>query len=123
MQKSAILRLRNDEIVVGYLRQEGSRSYYSRDMSGWSGEEIRFRQTDRCTGYRDKNRRYLFEHDIIRYQAESESIILEIELDELLDKFYLREQGEESFYSEEWLEDHQYSGKIEWLSYTFIQNE
>lgn len=59
------VRLRHNDKVVGYLRKSGNSKFYSKDGFWWRGIEIPHIQQDACTGYKDKNNRWLHEHDLI----------------------------------------------------------
>lgn len=80
-----IERLRIDQIILGYRSKSGKYYYYSKDLYAWSGQQIKFKQTDLFSGYKDKNNKHLFERDIILYNGE----YFEMVYDKPLDKFYL----------------------------------
>ena len=122
MQSPLLLRLRNGDTVVGYERREGNSRWYSRNLSAWTGKCPEYKQTDRCTGYRDKNRRLIFENDIVKVKSAEDELLLEVIFDEMIGRFFLKEYDGEEFFGEDLLKENQFTGNIEWYSFTFIQN-
>lgn len=78
-------RLRIGETIVGYLRQEGSRNYYSTDGLWWNGIPLPYELADRFSGIRDKNNRMLYEKDVVSVPFPDEPVqtaIMLIQFDE-----------------------------------------
>lgn len=64
-------RLRNGSRIVGYMRKMGSSAlFYSKDAFWWTGRELQYEQIDEWCGFRDKNRRFIFEWDILRFKID-----------------------------------------------------
>ncbi len=60
-------RLRRNNKIVGYMREgNGKTHFYSRDGFWWSGKPIYYEQLDEWTGWLDKNRKHIFEWDIVK---------------------------------------------------------
>lgn len=114
-----IERLRNDEKVRGYRRKMGSQWFFSTDLYAWSGKAIGFVQSDRSTGVKDKNRRLLFEGDILFHPVTG---YLEISYDAALQQFLLYAMEQDELLPFEWLCENEYSGLLEWRSYRFHQD-
>jgi hypothetical protein len=107
-------RLRIDNIIVGYRKKPGEFYYYSKDLYAWSGQPIKFKQTDKYTGLKDKNNKLIFEHDIISCNDN----FFEIIYDKKLDKFYLLELSTDTIFN---TEDVLKSKNFVFYSYSFIQ--
>lgn len=64
-------RLRKDSRIIGYMRRLGNQSlYYSKDSFWWTGRELSYDQIDEWCGYKDKNLRYIFEWDLIKFKVD-----------------------------------------------------
>lgn len=64
-------RLRNTDTIVGYMRKVNEGSYFfSKDSFWWSGRKLQYQQVDEWTGFYDKNRKMIFELDIINYKVD-----------------------------------------------------
>lgn len=60
-----IFRLTRYDEFVGYIRRTGSYELYSKDLYGWNGKAIDYDYKEGDTGFRDKNNRRIFVHDIV----------------------------------------------------------
>ena len=61
-----LYRLMCKDQIVGYQKcYPQKKPYYSVDLYGWSTDAIVFDRKDPCSGYFDKNKRMLFEGDIV----------------------------------------------------------
>ena len=69
--------------VVGYLRVEGSYSFYSKDLYGWNGKVIEFDSKEKDSGYRDVNNQRIFQGDVIRIRYYRNPVALK-QTDEVL---------------------------------------
>lgn len=59
-------RLRREDRVVGWMRQESSSScFYSREGLWWTGRPIKWTHRDRCCGLQDVDNRWLHEGDLL----------------------------------------------------------
>lgn len=83
-----IYRLRDKEEIVGYLRIFNENSYFSINGYQWSGNEIQFTVKDLFTGFKDRNDKRIFEHDIVS-STDYPSNEYIIHYDALLNKFLL----------------------------------
>lgn len=64
-------RLRIGKKIVGYVREVfGGVRLFSKDGSWWSGKEIRFNNIDEWVGLKDRNNKYIFEWDIVRFKID-----------------------------------------------------
>ena len=69
--KEKRFRLRNGQNVVGYMRKINNKStFYSKDSFWWSGRCISYSEIDEWTGYRDRNRKLIFEWDILKFKLD-----------------------------------------------------
>ncbi len=60
-------RLRKDHDVLGYRREiNGGMVFYSRDGFWWTGKPIPYVHIDEWVGWKDRNRKHIFEFDIVR---------------------------------------------------------
>lgn len=67
-------RLRIDQRVVGYKRETSPRMvFYSKNEFWWNGQEIHHKQIDESTGLFDKNRKLIYEWDIVRFKLDGET--------------------------------------------------
>lgn len=62
-----IYRLRNKNLVVGYLRQEDTQSFFSKDLYGWTGNGIEYDFKEISTNFKDKNAQRIFVNDILNF--------------------------------------------------------
>lgn len=60
-----IYRLRNHDEIVGFLRENNGRSFYSINGYQWSGTSIHYTEKDLFTGYKDRNDRRIFDRDVL----------------------------------------------------------
>lgn len=69
-------RLRKGIMILGYMRKVyGGALFYSKDQYWWTGREINYEEIDEWTGLTDKNRKPIYEWDIVYYKIDpSESI-------------------------------------------------
>ena len=64
-------RLRKDATILGYMRKVyGGAYFYSKDSNWWTGREINYKQIDEWTGFKDKNRKLIYEWDIVYYKID-----------------------------------------------------
>ncbi|MDX1651463.1 MAG: hypothetical protein R3277_03150 [Brumimicrobium sp.] len=121
MLTSDDFRLRNGDEIVGYRREIGNYTLFSKSLYFWNGSPIEFLQQDKCTGYKDRNDKWLFEKDIITSTDHpSKSYI--ITYDSLLTKFLLVDYFEGLIFDhsvEDFLADKR---KIRWVTYEFINS-
>ncbi|MCT4623960.1 MAG: YopX family protein [Schleiferiaceae bacterium] len=67
-------RLRNGDKLLGYAREVyGGARFYSKDGFWWTGREIIYTEVDEWVGLVDKNRKHIYEWDIVYYKAEDET--------------------------------------------------
>lgn len=111
-------RLRIDEKVLGYRRLQGKHWFYSPDMYSWSGNAIVFKQSDRSTGIRDRNRRLIFENDILE---DNELGFFEIAFDEALGRLFVVALQENGLFSLDWLAERSGNNSFVWKSFSFLQ--
>ena len=65
-------RLRNGDKFLGYAREVyGGARFFSKDGQWWSGREILYQEVDEWCGFVDKNRKYIYEWDIVHYKIDS----------------------------------------------------
>lgn len=83
-----IYRLRNQDEIVGYLREIHGRSFYSKNGYQWSGDSLKYSDTDRFTGYKDRNDKRIFERDVLS-STDYPSDEYIIHYDDLLTRFLL----------------------------------
>lgn len=62
-----IYRLRRNNEIVGYLREEAGSAYYSRDLYGWTGTEILHDTKEPSTNFKDKNAQRIFINDFLNF--------------------------------------------------------
>lgn len=66
-------RLRNGNQIIGYLRKVyGGAYFYSKDSYWWTGREINYEEIDEWTGYKDINRKLIYEWDILQYRLDKD---------------------------------------------------
>jgi hypothetical protein len=64
-------RLRRNNQIVGYMRKINEKSsFYSPDAFWWSGRKINYDEIDEWIGLFDKNRKAIYEWDIIRFKID-----------------------------------------------------
>jgi len=64
-------RLRDGKTICGYQREVTPKmTFYSRDGFWWTGKPIDYTETDKWTGWRDKNNQYIFEWDIVKFRID-----------------------------------------------------
>lgn len=64
-------RLRKGEKIVGYMRKIGPETFfYSRDAFWWTGRQIAYSEIDEWTGLFDRNRKAVYEWDILRFKVD-----------------------------------------------------
>lgn len=64
-------RLRKQNQIVGYMRKINEKSFfYSRDAFWWTGRQIAYDEIDEWTGLLDKNRKPLYEWDIVKFKID-----------------------------------------------------
>ena len=64
-------RLRNGSTIVGYTKESVTgEMVYSKDNIWWSGFKINATDMDRAIGLQDRNRREIFEHDIVEWKSD-----------------------------------------------------
>ena len=67
-----ITRIRLDNEVVGYKREEANYVFFSKDLYGWNGKEIDYNQEEKSTAYKDKNAKLIFENDVLEIKNKKE---------------------------------------------------
>ncbi|MEX1193408.1 MAG: hypothetical protein WED10_03080 [Brumimicrobium sp.] len=112
-------RLRINENIVGYQRQSGNYTFYSKDLFHWSGKPIDYLQKDRCTTYKDRDDKWLFEEDIIQ-STDYPSKCYIVTFDTLLTKFLLVELQDEVIFDQSFELFFKDKRKIQRLSFRFI---
>lgn len=71
-------RLRIDQDIVGYMRKVSNRMImYSKDSFWWNGRKLLYQDVDEWTGFKDKNNRYIYEWDILKYKIDPDGPYLE----------------------------------------------
>lgn len=83
-----LFRLRIENSIVGYKKQMGNFTFYSKDLYGWNGKAINFEFEDAFTGFKDKHDRRLFAEDIVAINTYPKEYFI-LTFDALLNKFYL----------------------------------
>lgn len=86
--REKLFRLRKNDEIVGFLREVDGRSYYSSNGYQWSGKKIAYSDSDRFTGYKDRNDRRIFERDVLT-STDYPSNEYIIHFDSLLNQFLL----------------------------------
>jgi hypothetical protein len=67
-------RLRDGKAVLGYLRRiDGRSQFYSQDGFWWSGRPIEYKDIDEWTGFYDKNRKPIYEWDIVYFKIDPDA--------------------------------------------------
>jgi hypothetical protein len=67
METEQRFRLRKANRIVGFVRRMPTGGdFYSRDGFWWTGSPLDYEQIDEWTGWRDINRQFIFEYDIVR---------------------------------------------------------
>jgi hypothetical protein len=127
LEQEVRYRLRQNNRIVGYQRViNGKMDFYSSDSFWWSGKEIVHNIKDECTGYKDRNNRFLYEWDILRFKMDpdAESELGVILWDEKTRSFGIRAIESRIFipFELEGLELFNYR-QLELFSYLFINPE
>jgi len=112
-------RLRLNDLILGYRKKMGNQWFYSPDMYAWSGTEIPFEQKDRSSGFRDKNRRLLFVHDLV---LDAELGILEIVQDEITGMILMIELNQGNIVPEFSVRKKVMENSLQWVSCSFLQS-
>jgi hypothetical protein len=69
-------RLRDGTQIVGYERHIDGRVWSSKDGLWWRGQPLKYSEKDRCLGAKDINNQWLFEQDVVTWEAQSSSWLL-----------------------------------------------
>ena len=86
-----IFRLRDENDVLGYMKINTKNKFeFSKDLMWWESRSLKYDLKDQWSGFKDKNNRLLFEHDIIFYRNANKTKQLAVILyDYDLECFYL----------------------------------
>jgi len=71
-QPYELFRLRKGSCILGYQRYiKPGLAYFSKDQLWWQSQKINFQKKDAYLDLKDKNRRYLFEQDMVSLEKSS----------------------------------------------------
>jgi len=115
-----LYRLRIENTIVGYKKQMGNFTFYSKDLYGWSGKAINFEFEDEFTGYKDKHDRKLFTEDIVALTAYPQEYFI-LTHDSLLNKYYLVNYQSSAIFEESIDLIFKEKSEITRVAYTFEQ--
>lgn len=117
-----ICRLRIDEKIVGYKKEMGNFSFFSKDLYGWSGTKIDFIYQDQYSGFKDKHDRKLFAEDIVSLTVYPEDYFI-LMFDSVINKFYLINYKTSTIFEEDIELIFSEKNKITRVAFTFEQKE
>jgi hypothetical protein len=111
-------RLRKENKVVGFLKLIHKIQFFSKDEFAWSGKKIEFSEKDAFTGCFDKNKRALYDQDIILLSAYPQKHFI-LHFDEALNTFQLIDFETKTIFESDALTFFK-STAVTWVSYAFI---
>ncbi|MGM0478559.1 MAG: hypothetical protein ACQERC_04995 [Bacteroidota bacterium] len=94
----SIFRIREEDEIVGYMREHDFGRHYSQNGYQWNGATIPYDSTEYFTGYKDRDGRWIFENDVITSSDYPQNEFI-ITYDRVLTKFLLVDYSNRDIFS------------------------